>query len=160
MVWLVAFWDGSFEAHTSCVYVCSEWEDYAGESGVDVSLIYAKSRVAPMVGTTISKMQIQGSLLKVVLALDTVIDRVIMAGDSMCALMSPTRQGTSFKPFLQNRVAETLSNLRQVEERVRMLEQTLKVPTELNLAEVCARGKATLADIESNSVWQRGPQYL
>ena len=127
---------------------------------MDVSLIYAKSRVAPMVGTTISKMQIQGSLLKVVLALDTVIDRVIMAGDSMCALMSPRRQGTSFKPFLQNRVAETLSNLRQVEERVRMLEQTLKVPTELNLADVCTSCKATLADIESNSVWQRGPQYL
>ena len=94
------------------------------------------------------------------MALDTVIDRVIMAGYSMCALMSPRRQGTSFKPFLQNRVAETLSNLRQVEERVRMLEQTLKVPTELNLADVCTSCKATLADIESNSVWQRGPQYL
>ena len=51
-----------------------------------------------MAGTTISKMEMQEmvqctrSLLKVVLALDTRIHRVVMAGDSMCALMNLRRQ--------------------------------------------------------------------
>ena len=74
---------------------------------VDSRLLFAKSREPPMHGTTISKMEVQGmvrctrSLLKVVMALDTPIERVVIAGDSMCALMSLRREGVAFKPFFQ-----------------------------------------------------------
>ena len=60
-----------------------------GEERVDSRLIFGKSRVAPLSGTTISKMELQGlvqctkSVLKLVKALDQEVDRVIFAGDSM-----------------------------------------------------------------------------
>ena len=163
---LVAFWDGSLEAHASCVYARSEVVTEDGQVDVQVSLLYAKSRVAPMNGTTISKMEVQGmvqctrSLLKVVRALDVKINRAVVAGDSMCALMSLRREGVSFKPFFQNRVAEALNNLAQISEKVEILEETLKVPGELNPADICTRGKATLSDVTKDSEWQGGPGFL
>ena len=70
--------------------------------------LYAKSRVAPMDGTTISKMELQGlvqatrSLLKVVKALDQRVGRLIVAGDSMCTHMCIRREGSIFKPYFEN----------------------------------------------------------
>ena len=50
---LVRFWDGSLDAHASCIYLRSEVMDQWGEQSVDVRLVYGKSRVAPLGGTTI-----------------------------------------------------------------------------------------------------------
>ena len=165
-LWLIAFWDGSLEAHASCIYSRTEAMEEDGGTAVKTALLFAKSRVAPMSGMTISKMEVQGlvqcsrSLLKVVLVLDTPVERVVMAGDSMCALMSLRRQGVAFKLFFQNRVAEAVNNLQQVEERVGILEETLKVATELNPADICTRGKAQPGDGTADSIWQRGPEFL
>ena len=49
---LIAFWDGSLDAHAACLYLRSEWTNQDGGKGTDVHLVYAKSRVAPISGTT------------------------------------------------------------------------------------------------------------
>merc|ERR1711867_172901 len=104
----VAFCDGSLDAHAVCVYARSEGEDEWGEKVVDTRLLFAKSRVAPLGGTTISKMELQAlvqatrSLLKLVRAVQQRVSRVILCSDSMCTLMSMRREGGGFKPYFQN----------------------------------------------------------
>ena len=57
---VVAFWDGSLDAHASCVYLRAQGKDEWDQYEVMVSLVYAKCRVAPLGGSTISKMELQG----------------------------------------------------------------------------------------------------
>ena len=163
---LIGFWDGSLDAHASCLYLRAEGRDAWGQDCVRVNLVYAKSRVAPLGGTTISKMELQGMVnvtraaLKFVEAVDQHISRVVIAGDSMCALMSVRRDGTAYIPYFQHRVAEILRNLRDLDKRVGLLEPTLKISGEQNPADICTRGKATMADVEAGSTWQSGPSFL
>ena len=102
--WLVTFWDGSLDAHAVCIYLRMQKENQWGEQEAEARLLYAKSRVAPLEGTTIAKMELQGlvqatrSLLKIIRALDQKIERVVIAGDSLCTLMSVRREGAHFKP--------------------------------------------------------------
>ena len=63
--WLVCFWDGADPAFGIAVY--ARWELDTGR--VEVSLVVGKSRVAPMLGTSTPRMELEGATLvtKVVL---------------------------------------------------------------------------------------------
>ena len=107
--WIVAFWDRSLDAHASTIYSRVQLRDQWGcDKGVDSRLMYAKTKVAPAEGTTIAKMELQGmvqvtrSVLRLVEALDEHVDRVIIAGDSMCALMAVRRPGVTYRVYFQN----------------------------------------------------------
>merc|ERR1711867_171986 len=132
-LWLVCFWDGSLDAHASCTYLRREVVDAWGQQVVKCGLLYAKSRVAPLAGTTIAKMEMQGlvqasrDLLKLTRALEQDIDRVVLIGDSMCTHMSLRKDGVAFKPYYQNRVAEIRDNLAELGELVGEVEPTQKI---------------------------------
>ena len=105
-------------------------------------------------------MQCTRSLLKVVKALDQQVDRLIIAGDSMCTLMCVRREGAHFKPYFQNRVAEIRANLAELEGLVTEVEPTLKIAGHLNPADLCTRGRVEPHQISAQSEWQLGPGFL
>ena len=106
-VWLIAFWDGSLTAHAACVYARTKWDGM-----VKSHLVLAKSRVAPMDGSTVQRMELQGLLQctrllkRVINATKIAPERVTIAGDSMCAIMTLRKSGVNFRPFFQNRVGK------------------------------------------------------
>ena len=131
--------------------------DAWGQPGVKCGLMYAKSRVAPLAGTTIAKMEMQGlvqasrDLLKITKALEQTVDRVVIVGDSMCTHMSLRREGAAFKPYYQNRVAEIRDNLAELEGLVKHLEPTQKIEGARNPADICTRAGATSGEISAHS---------
>ena len=108
--WLVSFWDGSSCAHAASVYLRWNHEDAWGEKFVTSNLLLAKCRVSPLAGSTIPRMELQ-SLLQATRLLRKVlgcllfpVERVILAGDSMCAIQACQRDGVDFKVYFQNRL--------------------------------------------------------
>merc|ERR1711867_142527 len=91
---------------------------------------------------------------------DQRVERLIIAGDSMCTHMCIRREGSSFKPYFQNRVAEIVSNLAELEQLVDVMEPTQKVDGEANPADVCTRPGVTMEQIGAGSVWINGPEFL
>ena len=93
--WVVAFWDGSLEAYGTTVYV--RWES---QEGVEVRLLTAKARVAPLKGSTVTRMELQGlvmclrTLRTVVEAVPFAVERLTVLGDSICAIMAAKKEGT------------------------------------------------------------------
>ena len=165
-LWLVAFWDGSLDAHATCIYARTSEVDMDGQESYDARLIFGKSRVAPLAGTTISKMELQGlvqctrSVLKVVRALDQRVARVVIAGDSMCALMAIRREGAIYRPYFQNRVAEVNANMAELDALVDTVEPPLKIDGPANPADICTRRRARPQDVSGDSEWQSGPSFL
>ena len=57
--WIVGFWDGSLEAQACVLYSRVQLRDQWGvEQGIDTRLMFAKTRVAPLDGCTIAKMEL------------------------------------------------------------------------------------------------------
>ena len=56
--WLCVFWDGSNSAFAVCIY--ARWYT---EQGVQVRLVTAKSKVAPMIGTSTPRMELEAATL-------------------------------------------------------------------------------------------------
>ena len=55
-LWIVGFWDGSLDAYSCCLYARSRVEDeWGGLRGFHAQLLYAKTRIAPLEGSTIAK---------------------------------------------------------------------------------------------------------
>ena len=61
-LWVVGFWDGSTQAHSALVCIHCINVSMWGEETVDSNLLIAKTRVAPLTGTTIPRMELQGLL--------------------------------------------------------------------------------------------------
>merc|ERR1711867_250975 len=166
-LWLIGFWDGSLDAYSCCIYARSrvegEWGDVKGHH---TQLLFAKTRVAPLEGSTIAKMELQGmvqltrSLVKVVRALEGQVERCVIAGDSMSCLMAVRRPGGTYKPYLQNRVGEVQRNLQLLASKNTIVEEPLKIAGTANPADIGTRGRASLEDIGPASLWQLGPDFL
>merc|ERR1711867_76616 len=85
-IWLVGFWDGSLDAYSCCIYARTRVEDdWGAVQGYHCQLLFTKTRVAPLEGSTIAKMELQGlvqltrSLLKLVNALLEQVERCVVA---------------------------------------------------------------------------------
>ena len=159
---IVAFWDGSTQALGACVYV--RWEMANGE--VSSGLVAAKSRVAPVAGATIQRMELQGLMacarltLKVVAAMPFSIRRVTMCGDSMCAIMAVRRHGINYRPFFQNRLQEIQRSMEALADKVEEVEPLQKIAGQLNPADLGTRGLAREDQVGTDSVWMKGPSFL
>ena len=101
-----------------------------------------------------------GSLLKVLGAVDEEVARCVVAGDSMSSLLAVKRPGANYRPYFQNRVSEIQRNLAAIQEKVTTLEPLQKIPGNMNPADLATRGKASLEDIDRDSEWQTGPDFL
>ena len=129
----------------------------SGESSVQ--LVTAKTRLAPLKGETIPRLELMAALLLSRLVSSTVealksiiqIDRIFCWLDSQIVLWWFFGVNKEFQQFVQNRVIE-----------IRKLVTPDKwnyCPTDLNPADIASRGsKAT--ELSDNQLWWTGPDFL
>ena len=152
---LHGFADASTKAYGACVYIVYRLKN--GES--KVCLVTAKSRVAPLKGETIPRLELLASLILARLitnvseAVKDVIDiqNVTCWTDSQIALFWVRNTQKSLKPFLQSRVEE-----------IRKLvppNQWKYCPTKQNPADLSSRG-ASASKLVNQQIWWTGPDFL
>ena len=163
---LVAFFDGSLDAFATVLYARWTLNALQDQAAHETRILCAKTRVAPLTGTTIYRMELQAlvqatrSLLKVVKALATPVQSITLVGDSLCAIMAVRNEGTVYAPYFQNRVAEVQNNLQELRGQVEWVDPIHKIDGFLNPADLATRGRAKLMDLQAGSDWQRGPTFL
>lgn len=150
---LHGFCDASIEAYGACVYLRSTDE----EGKVQVSLICAKSKVAPMKQQSLARLELCGALLlaklvhRVLGILETSIDDVTLWCDSTIVLNWITMLSSKLHTYVGNRVA--LIQLLVGKYRMR------HINGHLNPGDIISRGMS-LQELVSCSLWWDGPAFL
>lgn len=149
---LHCFCDASQKAYGSCIYIRSL--DELGN--VEIHLLCAKARVAPIKACSIPRLELCGAYLgaqlsaSVLAALRLKIDRQVYWTDSNVVigwLNSPNQA----KTFVANRVA-AISELTQTAD-------WRHVPTSQNPADLASRG-VNPQDVPNSDLWWHGPAFL
>ncbi|KAH9640754.1 hypothetical protein HF086_007325 [Spodoptera exigua] len=147
------FSDASEAAYGACVYVRSVND----EGKYSVSLLMAKSRVAPIKPTTIPRLELCGAVIgsrlydKVKSSLRVEIGRVYCWTDSTIVLGWLQMMPTKLQPFVRNRVAEVLDKAGNCTWR--------HVPTDKNPADLISRG-VDIGVLRELDLWWSGPDFL
>ena len=132
------------------------------------ALACGKARVTPLQGYTVPRSERSGATLasrmigKVVTALqhlDVKPVSSILLLDSECTISLLDASSKILKPFFQNRRSEIIENIANVR-KVCPMEDPHHVAGALNVADLCTRGTAKVADIGPGSLWQSGPLFL
>lgn len=152
---LHGFADASTKAYGACVYIVYRLKN--GES--EVSLITAKSRVTPLKGETIPRLELLASLILARLitnvseAVKDVIDiqNVTCWTDSQIALFWIRNTQKTLKPFLQSRVEEI--------RKLVPANQWKYCPTKQNPADLASRG-VSASKLVNQQMWWTGPDFL
>ncbi|XP_044735414.1 uncharacterized protein LOC123297721 [Chrysoperla carnea] len=150
---LHGFCDASQVGYGACLYVRSV--DQEGQ--VVVKLACSKSRVAPLKGITIPKLELCGAQLLARLYRDTIpafdfsVSRIIFWSDSTIVLQWLQRSPHSLKVFEANRVSEIQSLGDKTEWR--------HVRTKDNPADCLSRGQLPF-EFFNNQMWFEGPIWL
>ena len=153
MLSLHTFVDSSKSAFGAAVYARYSYQD----GSISTNIIAAKTKVAPDIATSISRLELMGAVVGVQLAnrIATVIDfpirRVTFWSDSVNVLWWIRGRSRQFKPFVAHRVGEIQSNTDP--------EQWKYVPTSMNPADILSRGMRT-EELISCSKWWKGPDFL
>uniref|UniRef100_A8PIT4 Reverse transcriptase and RNase H-like protein, putative n=1 Tax=Brugia malayi TaxID=6279 RepID=A8PIT4_BRUMA len=119
------------------------------------SLIFAKSRIAPIKGMTIPRLELMAILIGtraaqfVMTQLDIVNTRIILWSDSKCALYWIRNHSNLLPRFVQNRVEE----IRKTKFIFRY------IPSEDNPVDVATRG-LNPKQLRSFTPWWHGPSWL
>ena len=149
---LHVFCDASKQAYAAVVYVRTRKNDE-----ISVQLVVSKTRVSPLRGLTIPKLELMGSTIAVRLAkkvaevLEVDIKNVTFWSDSHNVLFWLKRPAKFFKPFVSNRVGEIQS--------VTNPDQWRYINTKINPADIPSRGEA-VEDLKNNDRWWHGPEFL
>jgi hypothetical protein len=160
--YLVGFGDGSMEGLMGMVYAV--WPRAAG--GSDVRLVIAKSRVAPLSGTTVPRMEMSSAGLAARLALLVARSaafkpvEVVVALDSECSVAALQKRAGILKPFFANRAAEVEESMSGLRRLCPAVGPIVAIPGHMNPADIGTRDRATPADISPSSMFQRGPDFL
>ena len=147
------FSDASEKAYGACIYLRST--DTQGEH--HISLVCAKSRVAPVNPVTLPRLELSAALL--LARLCTAVKQVLkiqfkatsLWSDSTIALHWIKTEPYLLKTFVANRVSEIQSLVPSCEWR--------HVPTQDNPADLVSRG-LTPREFLNASIWINGPQWL
>ncbi|XP_043228643.1 uncharacterized protein LOC122384898 [Amphibalanus amphitrite] len=121
------------------------------------SLVMSRTRVAPLKMLTIVRLELQGAVLVARLhdsiqsALTIQVNQTFYWTDSEVVLGYINNEARRFQTFVANRVAEIRSRSEPYQWR--------HVPGSLNPADECSRGQP-LSEIDSDSRWFRGPNFL
>ncbi|XP_063392468.1 uncharacterized protein LOC134677967 [Cydia fagiglandana] len=146
------FCDSSQDAYGSCLYVRSECNGQ-----VEINLLCAKSKVAPLKPTTIPRLELCGALVaarlteRVLKSIRIPIKRCILWTDSSIVLGWLQTQPNKLKQFVKNRVAEVQELTANHEWR--------HVPTATNPADMLSRG-VNMSELQDLSMWWNGPDFL
>jgi hypothetical protein len=160
--YLVGFGDGSTEGFMGMVYAV--WPRAAG--GSDVRLVIAKSRVAPLSGTTVPRMEMCSAGLVARLALLVARSaafkpaEVVLALDSECSVAALQKRVGVLRPFFANRAAEVEESMSGLRRLCPVVGPMVAIPGHMNPADIGTRGRATPGDISPSSMFQRGPDFL
>ena len=152
---LHGFCDASLNAYGGCVYIV-----YQLTSGERFSrLVSAKSRIAPIGGETVPRLELLGALIlaRLMASADNALSMKLELrncfywSDSQIALWWIYSENKTLKPFVQNRVLEIRG--------LSAPSQWFYCPSKINPADVLSRG-AKASMLRENSLWWRGPDFL
>ncbi len=150
---LHGFSDASNAAYAGVVYLRAVYTD----STVSTSLVMAKTKVAPINGSTTPRLELCGAQLLskimsiVANALSIPISGLYAWSDSTITLCWLSTPPARLKAYVCNRVADTVSRIPAHHWR--------HVPTSQNPADVASRGTLPRSLI-TNSLWWNGPSWL
>lgn len=151
---LIGFCDGSTKAYGCCVYL-----RVATPHGVQVYLLIAKSKVAPLKVLTVNRLELCSAVLLVkvinrihsLLSSKIILNKSTLFTDSSTVLSWLNTEPHKLKTFVAHRVV--LINDSPVPTEWR------HVSTHDNPADVCSRGLSCLS-LSSAQIWWSGPQWL
>ncbi|XP_025192662.1 uncharacterized protein LOC112592723 [Melanaphis sacchari] len=147
------FCDASEKAYGACIYVRSKDQNEQWCS----RLLCSKSRVAPVKGATIPRLELEGALVlaqlaeKVAAAWELDVKNFYLWTDSMVALGWIRSEATRFKTYIVNRVIQILE--------LTNAQQWRHVGTADNPADILSRG-ALVQELKVSELWWNGPQWL
>ncbi|XP_011707941.1 PREDICTED: uncharacterized protein LOC105462788 [Wasmannia auropunctata] len=150
---LHAFSDASLNAYGACVYIRSQ----DPEGNYQVSLLCAKSRVAPLQQQTIPRLELCAALLlarlvaKAVQSLGISFEKITCWSDSTIVLSWLRMQSGTLQTFVSNRVAEV--------QRLTEAYEWRHVPTAENPADLLSRG-LDAGKLSKSRLWWNGPSFL
>jgi hypothetical protein len=150
---LHVFADASAEAYGAVVYTRCVYES----KHVSCHFVSAKTRVAPLISTSIPRLELMAAVLALRLgisaanALEIEKSDITFWTDSMNVLCWIRNHSRSYKPFIANRVGEIQSTTDPV--------QWKHVSTKENPADIASRG-CTVLDLAHRDIWWNGPDFL
>uniref|UniRef100_A0A1I7VKQ3 Integrase catalytic domain-containing protein n=1 Tax=Loa loa TaxID=7209 RepID=A0A1I7VKQ3_LOALO len=150
LIGIHVFTDASSLAYSAAVYLVSQ-----EMHGTKSSLIFSKSRIAPIKGMTIPRLELMAILIGtraaqfVMTQLDLTNIKVILWSDSKCALHWIKNHSNLLPRFIQNRVEE-----------IRRTKCTFRyIPSEENPVDVATRG-LNPKQLRGFMPWWHGPSWL
>ena len=162
---LICYFDGADPAF--CIAIYARWS--LDDGTFSVYLVAAKARVAPMLGTSTPRMELEGATMDTRVALRIIHalvedppGRVIFVGDSQTILASRERDKGFFGEFFGNRIGEQFDNIERMELLVKFDNpvEWFYVPTNQNAADKGTRLQSVPGELGLNSEWLTGPSYL
>ena len=151
---LIGFCDASTKAYAAVVYVRLETEE-----NVDVKFVAAKTRVAPVGGVTIPRLELLSAVLlsKLITGISSALESELQLDEAVCFTDSKVSlfwiQGVTheWKQFVENRVNAI--------RRLVPPQHWRHCPGKDNPADIPSRGMSTMSLSES-SLWLQGPSWL
>ncbi|XP_051166617.1 uncharacterized protein LOC127284933 [Leptopilina boulardi] len=147
------FCDASEKAYGACIYLRST--DNSGNH--HISIVCAKSKVAPVSPVTLPRLELCAALLLSRLynitknSLSFENQRVFFWSDSTIVLQWLKTDASTLKTFVSNRISEIQTNTKNGEWK--------HVPSQDNPADLISRGKFPTEILES-TLWKKGPTWL
>ncbi|XP_017485502.1 PREDICTED: uncharacterized protein LOC108374055 [Rhagoletis zephyria] len=150
---LHVFVDASENAFSAAAY----WRSENMNRIIEVSLVYAKTRSAPIKPLTIPRLELQAAVLGTRM-MTTIIsehsvraNRCVMWSDSKTVLKWLFSKHRRYKPFVAHRIAEILDVTKPSDWRW--------VPTNQNVADEATRPNKAI-NLSPSSRWFTGPEFL
>ncbi|XP_051162201.1 uncharacterized protein LOC127282143 [Leptopilina boulardi] len=150
---LHGFSDASSRAYGACVYLCLE-DDLGMER---ITLLFAKSKVAPLNPVSIPRLELCGAvllakILSFVITLKNLENLPVFCHtDSTVVLAWLSKHPSTWRTFVANRVAQIHELLPDAKWQY--------VPTRENSADCISRGISP-SEILNHSLWWKGPPWL
>ena len=159
---LVGFCDSSEVAVCASLYVV--WS--TGGDRATVRILMGKCRVAPLLGMTVPRGEMQSLTILtrlMVVAAEAFPARFVSISaytDSMCSIGALCKTSTTLKPYFGNRVSEIQHLRTQLADLTDDLAPVHHVPGSNNPADLGTRGGVLVEELSEGSLWQCGPSFL
>ena len=159
---LAGFCDAVGKALCATVYII--WQ--ASLRQPTSRLLMGKCRVAPLLGYTIPRGELQSLvvlhhlILIVAEAFPVRFDSILTFTDSTSSIGAIRKSASVLKPFFANRASDILQLRQQLGELTDNLVPVQHMAGNLNPANLVTRGQAGLKDLGEGYKWQHGPSFL